>query len=101
MKAIIERFQAEYTHTNALRLGRPHALIDDNRTKITEHMDKNPGMSAHHAAQELGHKCEMACLMLKKRRVFPLSNFRVAQTEVERLHSTLQLLRLIFGKIWP
>ncbi len=37
----------------------------------------------------------------KKREVFPLSNFHATRTEAGRLHSTLQLLRLIFPKLWP
>ncbi len=36
----------------------------------------------------------------KKRRVFFLLNFRVARTEAGRLHSMLQLLQLVFRKIW-
>ncbi len=47
-----------------------HTLSDNNQTKITEHTDENPGMSAHHVAQEFGHTCEIVCRMLKKKGYF-------------------------------
>ncbi len=77
MKQIIEQFQMAYTCTDALRLERPHALSDNNQTKITKHTAENLGMSVRHVAQELGHKCETVCTTLKKKGV-SLSNFHVA-----------------------
>ncbi len=61
----------KYTLTDSTRLGRPHTLVDDDCTKITEHMYENPGMSVRCVAQELSHKCEMVCTTLKKEGYFP------------------------------
>ncbi len=52
---------------DALTSGRPHSLLDDERTKITEHTIENPGMSAHRVAQVLCHKFKTVRTMLKKR----------------------------------
>ncbi len=71
MKRIIERFHMKYMLTDVPGLGRPHALSDNDQTKITEHVYKNPGMSACHVTQELDHKHEMVRTMLKKERYFP------------------------------
>ncbi len=46
------------------RSGRPHNLSDDDQTKMIEHADENPSMSAHHGAQS--HKYEMVHTTLKK-----------------------------------
>ncbi len=60
------------------------ALLDANQTKITEHRDENPGLVQNSPYNG------------KQIRVFLLSNFHVARTEAGRLHSMLQLLKLIF-----
>ncbi len=45
LKQIIEQFQTEYILADTPRLGRAHTLSYDDRTKITEHVKENPGMS--------------------------------------------------------
>ncbi len=70
MKQIVEQFRMKYTLANALRLGRPHAFSDNDRTKITEHADENPGVSVCRVTQELGQKCKMVCTTLKRERYF-------------------------------
>ncbi len=91
----------KYLLADAPRLVRPHALLDKDRTKITEHPHENPGMSAHHVAQELRTRPQTRNdeYNTKKRRAFSLLNFLVARTEAKRSHSTLQLLQPVFQKI--
>ncbi len=48
-------------------------------------MDENPGTSAQRAAQELGHKCETVCTMLKKNGIFHIK----FQSEKIMLHGTI------------
>ncbi len=63
-------------------------------------MDENPGIK--HVCAPCSTRTRLQAQNgphnTKKRGVFPLSNFRVAQTEAERLHSALQSLWLVFKK---
>ncbi len=61
-------FHSNLYQTTIQLYKRPHALTDDNKTKLTGHMDKNPGMSTHHIAQELDRKCKTVSTTLKKKK---------------------------------
>ncbi len=71
MKWMIKQFPKDYTLSDAPRWERPHALLDDDQTKITKHTDKNPGMSVCCVVQELGHKSKLSIKRLKKEGYFP------------------------------
>lgn len=71
IQRVVERFQNAFTLEDETRSGRPRALSADDRTKLREHVDENPGISARRAAQELGFKRETVRTTLKDEGYYP------------------------------
>ncbi len=70
IQRVVERFQTAYTLKDEPRSGSPHTLSNDDRTELREHMEEHPGMSAHHAAQQLGYKRKTGRKTLKEEGFF-------------------------------
>ncbi len=61
-------------------------------------MDENPGMSAWHVAQELGHKREMVHSILKKVGYFPYQNSMLLDLKLEDFAPCYNYCDWFFGK---
>ncbi len=51
IQRVVEWFQTAYTLEDEPRSGRPHTLLDDDRTELREYMEEHPGTSMRRIAQ--------------------------------------------------